>query len=124
LVGFWQAVYKDAKYIKRESFGPAEPDPYPATIHNLQRNSEAYPYNSVGYTSTIHAQQNSQTWHATSAHTTVFVASSNTSKQQLRTPSQRTSAQRSSSLVALNMDQQLNSCLRKRQLLLILIVSY
>lgn len=115
-MGFWQAVYKDGKYIKKESFKTTlEPaDYYPATIH---------PNYGSTYASTLPPhQQTSQTWHASST-TASYTHNSMSSKQQLRTPSQRTQTQRSPSVVAMSADQQLNNCLRRRQLLLILIVS-
>lgn len=116
MISFWQAVHKDAKYIKKESFRLPEFDSYQTTAHQPQRTTGDFEgnYNSVGYgSSSLPNQGGSQTWHATG------------SKQQLRTFSQRTPAQRSSNQAMMpSAEQQFNSFMRRRQLLLILIVCF
>ncbi|KAI6177654.1 1-phosphatidylinositol 4-kinase [Aphelenchoides bicaudatus] len=111
LIGFWKAIYNDQKCVTKESFRHVDPEQYPATIHQGS-------YTSSNYASILPVQ-GSQTWHANSAGYTITTGS----KQQIRTPSQRTPAQRTQSLLVASAEQQKNNCLRKGQLLLILIAN-
>jgi hypothetical protein len=123
LIAFWQTIYKDGKYIKREAFTGGTEHEYPSSV--IPRNSNDLVQFTVSpYTSTIQqhpaAASSSQTWHANSSAGYATMQS----KQSIRTnPSQRNAQRSTSAAQNKNVDKQLKNCLRRRQLILILVVS-
>ncbi|KAI6188459.1 1-phosphatidylinositol 4-kinase [Aphelenchoides besseyi] len=111
LLLFWQAVHNDGKYIKKEAFTGAE--------HELTHPAQTagtfnYNYTGTPYATTVQFHSVSQTWHG----------GTSSGYKQPRTPSQRVSAHRATSAsMSKSLDRQLKNCLRRRQLILLLVAN-
>ncbi|KAI6240099.1 1-phosphatidylinositol 4-kinase [Aphelenchoides fujianensis] len=114
LLLFWQAVHNDGKYIKKEAFTGAEHEMTHPTPPSTTTAPYNYNYTGTPYATTVQHHSVSQTWHG----------GNSSGYKQPRTPFQRAITQRATSAsMSKSLDRQLKSCLRRRQLILLLVAN-
>ncbi|CAK5086225.1 unnamed protein product [Meloidogyne enterolobii] len=121
LVGFWQALYADSKYIRRETFTTNDPElsftNLQQIVNNVQYSNEASKFqtwNSMPRASSVWS--NAATISESRNHAAGVVVSSNA--DSLGRPQSKTNGE-----IAQLIDKQMKNLLRKRQLILIYLVN-
>nr|CAD2200678.1 unnamed protein product [Meloidogyne enterolobii] len=121
LVGFWQALYADSKYIRRETFTTNDPElsftNLQQIVNNVQYSNEASKFqtwNSMPRASSVWS--NAATISESRNHAAGVIVSSNA--DSLGRPQSKTNGE-----IAQLIDKQMKNLLRKRQLILIYLIN-
>ena len=116
LVQFWHALHNDAKYLKKETFNGTEHD-----MHTLSpQHGLDFSYNARN---TPHSMSMMPPTAVSVQPPPAAGANASSEYKTSRTPSHRVLVQRNVQLLQnKSVDRQMKNCLRRRQLLLLLVV--
>uniref|UniRef100_A0A914CYD1 1-phosphatidylinositol 4-kinase n=1 Tax=Acrobeloides nanus TaxID=290746 RepID=A0A914CYD1_9BILA len=118
LINFWNALFADAKYIKKETFATNDLE---LNLSNIQQ----YIGTGSQYESISPMKGSSQTWHGGTGITPNYANTISILASQTRngTTSRISSMVRQGDQANREIERQIKSCLRRRQLLLLLVSS-